>query len=160
MRNPRSVETFKRRCTLVAGVCAHPAFAAIAIRWWKARSMHFFWGSYSASCRKPPDYFLNRKGRQSLAFPEQVQYKPDAVGGRSSAIWIAPRKIPLFSRRLQGRVAQRESTSLTSRGSLVQSQSCPPPKTQAKSLGFCLGTTRLRLARNARGRAHHRKPHN
>jgi hypothetical protein len=25
-----------------------------------------------------------------------------------------------------GRVAQRESTSLTSRGSLVQSQSCPP----------------------------------
>ena len=35
-----------------------------------------------------------------------------------------------------GRVAQRESTSLTSRGSLVQSQSCPPSKPQGKPWGF------------------------
>ena len=33
-----------------------------------------------------------------------------------------------------GRVAQRESTSLTSRGSLVQSQSCPPPQSTSEKL--------------------------
>ena len=35
-----------------------------------------------------------------------------------------------------GRVAQRESTSLTSRGSLVQSQSCPPPQSNLEQLWF------------------------